>query len=108
MMWESPIGLVDIVGSPADVCLASGHSAAHMNSMRTVPDRAASRHPIPRNRATPRPNRPTMNSQSAQASPAQLLKVLSNGPTATLLKNPFVGDPPLIHARSDEVGVAPP
>jgi hypothetical protein len=74
-----------------------------MRSMRVVPETAAMRIPTPRISATPRPASASMNSQSAHASPAQLLKVSSNGPTATLLKNPFVGEPPLIQARSDGV-----
>ena len=45
-----------------------------------------------------------MNSQSAQAAPAQAWKVDSKGPTATRLRNPLVGEPPLIQALA--AGVA--
>src|SRR5918993_760940 len=97
------IGLFDIDGSPAEVCLASGHSAAHMSAMSAVPVTAAIRRPTPSITATPIASRPSMNSQSAQASPAQLWNVLSNGPTATLERNPRVGEPPLTQALSDAV-----
>src|SRR5918993_1924520 len=62
--------------------------------------------PMPRIRAIPMPSRPAMNSQSAQAAPAMVWKVDSKGPTATRLRNPLVGEPPLIQARS--AGVAYP
>src|ERR687898_3418104 len=97
------IGLFDIDGSPSEVCLASGHSAAHMSAMSAVPLTAAMRRPTPSITATPIASRPSMNSQSAQASPAQLWNVLSNGPTATLERNPRVGEPPLTQALSDAV-----
>jgi hypothetical protein len=45
-----------------------------------------------------------MNSQSAQAAPAMVWKVDSKGPTATLLRKPLVGEPPLIQALA--AGVA--
>jgi hypothetical protein len=96
--------LVDMLGSPAEVSLASGHSAAHMNSSITVPLTAASRSATPRTSASPMPSRPAMNSQSAQAAPAQPWKVASNGPTATLDRNPLVGWPPWIQALA--AGVA--
>src|SRR5829696_7298442 len=103
MMWYSTIGLVDMLGSPAEVNLASGHSAAHINSIIRVPLTAATRSPIPRISATPMASRPTMNSQLAQVVPAQVWKVDSNGPTATPLRKPLVGEPPLIQALADGV-----
>src|SRR5829696_4972333 len=103
MMWYSTIGLVDMVGSPAEVNLASGHSAAHMPSIIRVPLTAAIRRPTPKTRARPMPSRPIMNSQLAQGVPAQAWKVDSKGPTATPLRNPLVGEPPLIQALADGV-----
>src|SRR6266536_6280668 len=95
--------LVDALGAPAEVCLASGHSAAHMNSIMAVPLAAASRSATPRISATPMPSRPSMNSQSAHGAPAQPWKVDSSGPAATWLKKPLVGEPPLIQAFADGV-----
>src|SRR5215218_4816468 len=92
-----------MVGSPAEVSFASGHSAAHMPSIIKLPLTAAVRSPTPRIRATPMPSRPAMNSQSAQGAPAQAWKVDSKGPTATLLRNPLVGEPPWIQALADGV-----
>src|SRR5918995_3937460 len=106
MTWYSMNGLVDMLGSPAEVSLASGHSAAHIPNIIPVPLTAATRSPIPRTRAMPMPSRPAINSQSAQAAPAMVWKVSSKGPTATRLRNPLVGEPPLIQARS--AGVAYP
>src|SRR5215211_6969340 len=80
-----------MVGSPAEVNLASGHSAAHISTIITVPLTAAARSPIPRIRAMPMPSRPAMNSQSAQAAPAMARKVPSRGPTATRLRKPCGG-----------------
>src|SRR6266540_4192000 len=97
------IGLVDILAAPSEVCLANGHSAVHMNSIMTVPLAAAIRSPIPSVNATPMPSRPIMNSQFAHGSPAQLWKVDSSGPAATLLKKPLVGEPPLIQALAEGV-----
>src|SRR6266545_4443712 len=97
------IGLVDMLGAPAEVCLANGHSAAHMNSIMPVPLTAAIRSPIPSVNATPMPSRPSMNSQSAHGSPAQLWKVDSSGPAATALRKPLVGWPPLIQALAEGV-----
>src|SRR6266545_1722114 len=97
------IGWVDMLGAPAEVYLASGHSAAHISSIITVPLAAAIRSPIPRSNATPMLSRPSMNSQFAQVVPAQLWKVDSNGPTSTLLRKPLVGEPPLIQALADGV-----
>jgi hypothetical protein len=68
-----------------------------------VPLTAAIRSPTPKMSASPMPSRPAMNSQSAQGAPAQAWKVDSNGPTATLLRKPLVGDPPLIQALADGV-----
>jgi hypothetical protein len=95
--------LVDRVGSPAELTLASGHSAVHMNSIRTVPLSAAMRSPIPRISAMPMPARASMNSQSVQAAPAQLWKVDSSGPAATPLRKPLVGEPPWIQALAEGV-----
>src|SRR5512132_3319277 len=92
-----------MLGSPAEVNLASGHSAAHISSIITVPLTAAIRSPTPRIRATPTASRPAMNSQYAQEAPAQAWKVDSKGPTATLLRKPLVGEPPLIQALADGV-----
>jgi hypothetical protein len=44
-----------------------------------------------------------MNSQSAQAAPAMAWKVPSKGPTATRLRKPLVGEPPLIQALAEGV-----
>src|SRR5215203_4675267 len=92
-----------MVGSPAEVNLASGHSAAHMPSIIKLPLTAAIRRPTPKTRARPMPSRPIMNSQLAQGVPAQAWKVDSKGPTATPLRNPLVGEPPLIQALADGV-----
>ena len=48
------------------------------------------------------PARPIMNSQSAHAAPAIELKNPAKGPS-TLFRNPVVGDPPRIQARSPGV-----
>src|SRR5919107_1051220 len=61
-----------MLGSPAEVNLASGHSAAHIPSIIAVPLTAAIRSPIPKMSAMPMPSRPSMNSQSAQAAPASV------------------------------------
>ncbi len=44
-----------------------------------------------------------MNSQSAQAAPAQSWKVDSIGPTVTPLRKPLVGEPPSIQPLPDGV-----
>src|SRR6266540_3629802 len=95
--------LVDMLGAPAEVCLASGHSAAHISSIITVPLAAAARSATPNSSATPMPSRPSMNIQFAQGVPAQLWKVDSNGPISTPLRKPLVGEPPLIQALADGV-----
>src|SRR6266699_392923 len=82
-----------MLGSPAEVTLASGHSAAHIISISTVPLTAAIRSATPRVSAMPTPSNASMNSQLAQPAPAQAWKVDSKGPTATALRNPLVGEP---------------
>src|SRR5436190_20583468 len=97
------IGLLDLVSSPVEVCLSGGHSAAHISSIMTVPLTAAIRRPTPNSRATEIAARPSMNSQSAQPAPAQLVNIDWNGPWSTPPRNPLVGEPPLIHALADGV-----
>src|SRR4029453_7419149 len=95
-----------MLGAPAEVWGAGGHSAAHISSIITVPLAAAARSATPSSSATPMPSRPSMNSQLAPPVPAQLWKVDSNGPSSTPLRKPLVGEPPLIQALAD--GVAEP
>ena len=68
----------------------------------TTADTVATRIPMPRISAIPMPNRPAMNSQSAQAAPAMALNTPANGPS-TPDRKPVVGLPPLIHAFSGAV-----
>src|SRR6266536_2333847 len=103
MRWSSRIGLVDLVSSPVEVCRSSGHAAAHISNSSNVPDTAAIRSPMPNSSATLIPARPSMNSQSAQASPAQLVNIDLNGPCLSPPRKPLVGEPPLTQAPAELV-----
>src|SRR5687768_10987677 len=92
------IGLVDMVASPAELCCAGGHSAAHISSIITAPAAAEIRRPMPRVTATPIAKRPAMNRMSAHHVPTQAWNVDSNGPTSTRLRKPLVGELPENHA----------
>src|SRR4051812_37350500 len=77
----------------------SGHSAAHMSSMRSEPATAEIRRPTPSITATPTPSRQSMNSQSV-ATPAVEANVSLSGPMAANFMKPWLGVPPLIHAAA--------
>lgn len=96
-------GFDDMLGAPVERCWAGGHSAAHINAIITVPATAANRSATPAITATPMASSPSMNSQFTQASPAMPWKVDCNGPAATPLKKPLVGEPPSIQPLPEPV-----
>src|SRR6478609_12041805 len=89
-------GFEEPFDAPVEVNWASGHSAAHIITIISEVATAANFRPIPRISARPIASRPSMNSVLAHQVPAMLLKKDWNGPTSTPLRNPLVGDPPLI------------
>src|SRR6476661_6700765 len=93
-------GFVEPLGSPAEVNWASGHSAAHISTIISVPAIAETFMNTPRMTARPTPSSPSMNRVSAHQVPAIELKADWRGPTATWDRKPLVGEPPLIQARS--------
>src|ERR1043165_9104659 len=91
-------GLVEPLGSPAEVVCASGNSASHIIAIITLPATADRRRPTPAIRATPTASRPTMKSVFAHQVPAIAWNIDWNGPTSTDDRKPLVGEPPLIQA----------